>query len=179
MVLPIEGLLDYEKQALRDLADALPVINVPWRQASFNNPTFWSKPLVITSAVPVNPGSTWTDVIDLFGRAASSALVNGYTATCFGDAAIDDLEYRFLYNGSLPPFVTILPGVEYNKTGPSIFPVIPRETFFIVRPIDRLQLQVRNNSASPRYSIAALYGWFFDDNNPYEINVREGITDVR
>lgn len=178
MTAPFE-LLDYEKQAVRDFVDALPGMNLPWRQASFNNPTFWSKPLVLTAALPINPGSTWTDVFDLRGRTSSTGLVNSYTATSFGDASIDDLEYRFVFNGALPPFVSFVSGVEYSKSAPATFPVIPRQTFFTVRPIDRLQLQVRNNSAAPRYLIAALYGWFFDDNNAYEINYREGITDVR
>ncbi len=55
---------------------------------------------------------------------------------------------------------------------------MPRKTFFTVRYFDRLLIQVRNNEPVAQYAIGAFYGWYFNDTNPAERNVREGITDV-
>ncbi len=176
--MPAPQLLDYEKQAVRDFVDSLPEANLPWRRPSYNDPTFWSKPLVQPYIRPLGNSTLWTTVLDLSGNLALTAYVNGYTATTFGDAALSDVEFRIVLNGALVSSMSLLQNVEYNKTGPSIFPVIPRETSFIVRFNNRLQLQARNNNVAPRYIIAAFYGWYFDDSNPGEINFREGMTDA-
>lgn len=171
-------LLDYEREAFRNFVDALPRSTLPWRQPSFNQPTFWSEPLVLSYIRPIGGSSGWVDAIDLRGNLAYTARVSGYVATTFGDAALSGVEFRFLYNNALVSTVSLAQDIEYSKLGPSSYPTIPRETFFVVRFNQRLQLQVRNNNAAPRYVIAALYGWSFDDSNPGEINRREGLTDA-
>ncbi len=171
-------LLDYEKQAVHDLLKALPDSNLPWRQPSFNDPTFWSKPLVKTAIQPLDAGSGWTNILTLISKDIFTALVNGYVATTFGDAALSDVEFRFVYNNRLVSSTSILPNAEHHKLSSTSFPCIPQSTFFTVRETDRLQIQARNTNAAARMVICAFYGWYFDDNNPSEKNMREGLTDV-
>jgi hypothetical protein len=171
-------LLDYEKQAIRDFVDVLPSVNLPWRRPSFNDPTFWSEPLVATALRPLGGASGWTDVLALTGNLAYSAYVNGYVATTFGDATLSGVEFRLVLNGQLPTGMSIATNAELFKTGPAAFPVIPRDTSFIIRFDDRLQIQARNTNAAPRFIIAAFLGWYFDDANPAEKNTREGLTDA-
>lgn len=171
-------LLEYEKQAIRDLVDALPELNLPWRQPSFNDPTFWSRPLNETAIRPIDGSSGWETLLDIKGSTAYTACVEQYVAAPFGSALLADMDFRFVLNGSLVSTMSLQNGIEFHKTGPSTFPCVPRRTFFTLRFFDRLQLQVRNNSATAQYAIGAFYGWYFNDTNPNERNVREGITDV-
>jgi hypothetical protein len=171
-------LLEYEKQAVHDLLKALPDSNLPWRQPSFNLPTFWSKPLVNTIIRPVDYSTRWTNMITLVGKDIFTALVNGYVATTFGDTSLSDVEFRFVYNNRLVSSTSILTNAEHNKTSPTSFPCVAQKTFFTVRFNDRLQIQARNLNVASRMVICALYGWYFDDNNPAEKGMREGLTDV-
>lgn len=171
-------LLGYEKLAIRDLVDALPGSNLPWREPSYSKPTFWSRPLVETIIRPIDGNSAWENMIEVRGNPATTALVNSFVATTFGDATLSDVDMRLIINGRLVSGTSYLANVDYNKISPSTYPVIPRPTFAIVRYLDTLAIQMRNRNASPRLAICAFFGWRFDDNNPADKNFREGITDV-
>lgn len=166
----------YERQAFETIVRALPTSNMPVRRPSFNDPTFWSRPLVLTKIEPVAAGG-WVDFLVLPGILNYVYVVNKYVADSFGDNALSGLEFRLVFDGTIPPNFSILPGAEHHKQPVTAFPLVPQKTFFLVEENDNLILQVRNTGVFQQLVCCAFYGYAY---NTYmtEKNWREGVTDA-
>ncbi len=166
----------YERQAFGTVVRMLPRSNVPVRRPSYNDHTFWSRPLVQTKIEPVAAGG-WVNFLRLPGILNYVYVVDQYVADSFGDNALSGLEFRFVFNGTLPPEFSILAGAEHHKQPVTLFPMVPQDTFFLVSQTDELIIQVRNNGVFQQLVCCAFYGYAY---NTYmtEKNWREGMTDA-
>lgn len=166
----------YERAAFETLVRMLPKSNLPVRRPSYNKPTFWSRPVVVTKIEPVAAGG-WVDFLSLTGIPSYAQVVNKYVADAFGDNALSGLEFRMVFDGLLPPNFSILAGAEHHKQPVTSFPLVPQNTFFIIEPTDTLTLQVRNTGVFQQLVCAAFYGYTYETNTN-EKNWREGMTDA-
>lgn len=152
--------------------------NVPMRRPSWNDPTFWSRPLVKTIGIPLNAG-TWTDVLQLDGRSGYTAFVNGYTATTLDAAAIAQVRFRLLYNGRFLSTIDFVSDVERNRESATLFPTFPQETFFLIEtPRDNLRIQAINDGTFQQMVLCGFFGWYYDNKNQAERGNLEGLTDA-
>ncbi len=157
------------KQTLRDS-------NLPFRRPSNEQPTFWSYPVCETDIVPLAAGG-WTQILRLHGLPQFTQRVDKYVATTFGDQTLSGVEFRFLFNGTLAPNMTLANGVDHNKITASTFPVVFQSTSFLVEESDVLVLQARNTGVFQQLVCAALTGWRYDNRNSVDKTQRSVITD--
>ncbi len=138
--------------------------NLPIRRPSYTEPSFWSRPIFVTRSRPIPANTDWADYLVVTGLKQYIAVVTHYAATSVGDFALSGLEFRYRLDGSILPLgaVDLTPGIERNKTGPMVYPVIPRKLYQPVLETERLVLQVRNPTGIQRVAVGAMYGWYFD-----------------
>jgi hypothetical protein len=165
-----------ETAILGALQAALRNSNLPVRRPSNEQPTFWSYPLCLTKIQPV-PLQDWTNFLFLPGLKGNTYRVSSYVATTFGDQTISGVQFRFLFNGTLPPNMTLANGVDHNKTSSTSFPVVPQGTCFLVEEKDSLIIQVKSTNVFQQMACAALLGWRYDNPNSVDKTARSVITD--
>lgn len=169
----------YEQAALDSIVKAMRSSNVPVRRPSWNNPTFWSKSLTRTLAIPLEPSTSWSTVLEVKGLNGYTGIVEGYTATSFSPAAIADVEFRLAYKGALIPTVDFVSDVERNRESATLFPTFPQSTYFILdNDQSSLWIQARNNGAVQQMILCGFFGWYFDSQNQTERTTLEGMTDA-
>lgn len=170
-------MMDYERAAFEQMVRALPTSNLPIRRPSFNDPTFWSRPIVKTKIEPLLAG-TWVNFLEVQGAANYGVVIDKYVADSFGDNVLSNLEFRLIFGGTIPSNFSIVPGWEHHKPTPSSYPMVPQNTYFILETNDKLILQVRNTGVAQQLVTAAFFGYAF---NTYttEKGFRQGLTDNR
>lgn len=169
----------YEQAALLDIVKAMRGSNVPVRRPSWNLPTFWSRSLTKTVAIPLDASSSWSTILEVTGLNAYTGVVTGYTATAFAPADIANVEFRIAQNGALVPSVSLASGVETNRESGAQFPTFPRSIYFLLqKPTDSLWIQARNNGTLQQMVLCGVFGWYFDNANQAEIGTLEGLTDA-
>jgi hypothetical protein len=156
------ALLPYEAVAIAGICKALRGSNLQVRQPSYIEPAFWSRPLFKTAYTAIPPNTDWTDLVVVQGLKQYVALIKQYVATSYGDIAISGLLFRMLMNGVPITSVNLAPGVEFNKDGPMVYPIIPREIFIPVNETERFSLQVKNPTGAQSIAIGMLSGWFME-----------------
>ncbi len=164
---------------LETMFAALQNSNVPIRRPSWNDPTFWSRPLNTTIAIPLNASATWTNILTVRGRNSYTGRVTGYVATTFNPASIALVEFRFVFNGKLMPNVQLTPNVERNRQTPTLFPTFLQNIFMLLEnPDDQLTIQAMNTGVFQQLVLCAFYGWYYDNMNQAEKSTLEGLTDA-
>jgi hypothetical protein len=136
------------------------------RRPGWTNADFLSRPLVKTLPRQVGPVSGWVDYMDLIGRNYSIAVINKYVHTTFGDFNAASTQFRLYKNEGLVPDMQFQAGAERHKTGAAEYPTVPQPTYILLKPNDRLRLQVNNSGAVPQLILAAWYGWYFVTRSP-------------
>lgn len=155
------ALLPYEVVALAGICKALRGSNLQVRQPTYIEPSFWSRPIYKTAYMPITPYTDWADLLVLQGTKQYVALIKQYAATSLGDLAVSGLMFRMTLNGS-PLNVSLTAGIDVNKDGPNIYPIIPRTIFVPVNETQRFALQVKNPTANQQIAIGMLGGWFME-----------------
>lgn len=150
--------------------------NMPMRRPSHDQPTFWSLPLTPTKIEPLAAG-TWVNFLTLEGTPGFLKRVAAYVATTFGDQTISGVEFRFLFNGTLAPNMTLANDVDHNKISSTTFPAVFQRTFFLVGDKDKLILQARNTGVFQQLVCAAFFGWLFDNADGPDKNVHAVTAD--
>ncbi len=167
---------DFETMLGESIRRVLELSTIPVRLPSNYQPTFWSNPLTPTKIAPVANGG-WTNFLALQGIPGFVYRVSGYVATTYGDAALSDVDFRFVLNGGLAPNMSFTPGSDLNKISPTTYPVVPQRTFFYVGEQDRLILQARNNNLFQQLVIAGLFGWQYTTSDSPQRDSISVITD--
>jgi hypothetical protein len=158
---------------------ALQNSNVPFRRPSWNDPSWWSRPLNSTIIIPLSGGSAWSDILTIRGRNNYGARVTGYVATTYGAADVADVDFRFVYNGALISTIDFVSTVERNRETPTMFPTFPQKFFFLLNlQTDVLTIQAKNNGTYQQLLMCAFYGYYFDNKNQAERSTMEGMTDA-
>lgn len=156
------ALLPFEAVAVAGICKALRGSNLQVRQPSYIEPSFWSRPLYQAAYTPIGPNSGWTDLLVLEVRKQYVALIKQYVATSYGDLVTSGLIFRMLKNGVPLSNVSLTSGVETNKDGPMVYPIVPREIFIPVNETERFVLQAQNTSGMQQIAIGLLAGWYMD-----------------
>ncbi len=164
---------------LGPLFSALQNSNIPVRRPSWNDPTFWSRPLVETVAIPLNASASWSTILTAKGRSGYTGRVAGYVATTLTAATLASVQFRFVYNGKLLPNVDIESSVEWNRESATLFPTFPRKLFMLLEnPDSYLSIQAMNTGIFQQMLLCAFYGWYYDNMNQAEKSRLEGMTDA-
>lgn len=156
------ALLPYEAVALAGVCKSLRGSNLQVRRPTYTQPSYWARPLFLTAYTPIPGGTDWTDLIVVQGQKQYIALIKQYVATAYGDLAASGLIFRMTVNGAALTSVDLAAGVEVNKDGPNVYPVIPRSIFLPVNETDRFVLQVKNPTAFQQIAVGLICGWFMD-----------------
>jgi hypothetical protein len=172
------ALLPYEELALADFKNSLLRSTLPFRRPSLTNPEWRSNTLDKTAIVTLAASAGWTNILNLQGIPGYTWRVAQYVTTVIGDASLAGIQWRFVLNGTLAPYIQIPTGVEIGKIGPNIWPVVPSSTFFLVEQKDNLIIQAMNTGILQQMVLAGLMGWQFYNPNPAERDHFEFITDV-
>ena len=170
--------MDVPEQAIIDaLQLALRSSNLPFRRPSNAQPTFWSYPVCPTLIMPVALADGWVDFLTIQGQTGVTSRVSGYVATGYGDAALSNLEFRFIFNGTLAPNMDLGVSIEQNKITASSYPCVPQATNFLVEESDRLVLQVRTTNVFQQLVGGAFFGWRYNNPNSPDKGALAVITD--
>jgi hypothetical protein len=171
-------LLPYEQLALDTFKNALIRSSLPLRRPSNTDPTWWSNTLTKTAIATLSSSQGWINVLNLQGIPGWTWKVQSYVATVVGDASIANVQWRFILNGTIAPNMQLATGVEINKVGPNIWPVVPAETYFLIEQKDNLILQAKTTNVFQQMLIAGLFGYQYINPNVAEKDKYEFITDV-
>jgi hypothetical protein len=171
-------LLPYEQLALATFKNALIRSSLPFRRPSNTDPTWWSNTLTKTAIAPLSSSQGWTNVLNLQGIPGWTWRIEKYVTTVVGDATLAGIQWRFILNGTIAPYMTIPTGVDVNKIGPNIWPVVPAETFFLIEQKDNLIIQAKSTNIIQQMVVAGLFGWQYLNPNVAEKDKYEFITDV-
>lgn len=155
-----------EAAAMGSLLSAVEGTSHNIRRPAWTNPDFLSRPLVKTLARQVGAASGWIDYMDLIGRNYSVAVISKYVNTTFGDFNAANTQFRLFKNNGLVNDIQFQSGAERHKTGTADYPTIPQPSFILLKPNDRLVLQVNNSGVVPQLVLAAWYGWYFVTKSP-------------
>lgn len=153
---------------------------VPVREPSYNENSFWSSPITITRARPVDPGGGWVDFLEVPIQNLHARVIYKYGLTTETDGAA---EFRWVRGNTLLstwPFV-LTAGVErhLDRLAVNPYPVKLRNTFIFAKSIHRLRVQVRNLTLAQQYIWGVVYGWYYPTlESPNEISPQEGIDDT-
>jgi hypothetical protein len=172
------ALLPYEELALADFKNSLLRSTLPFRRPSNTDPEWRSNTLDKTAITTLSSGAGWTNILNLQGIPGFTWRVSGYVTTVIGDAALAGIQWRFVFNGTLAPYIQIPTGVEIGKIGPNVWPVVPSKTFFLVEQKDNLIIQAQSTNIIQQIVLAGLFGWQYYNPNPGEKARFEFITDV-
>ena len=166
-----------EAVAVSAFMQALRGSNLPIRRPSFNQQSFWSRPIFLTKPRPVSANTPWEDFLSISGVPHYIAVITHFVATTVGDSNINGLQYRFLLNGALLSGTQFAAGQELNKVGPNTYPVKYRPIYQPVTEIQTLTLQVQNLTGLQRTAVAALVGWHYETMDGTIIGTETGLTD--
>lgn len=172
------ALLPYEELALADFKNSLLRSSLPFRRPSNTDPEWRSNTLDKTAITTLSAAMGWTNILNLQGIPGWTWRVENYVTTVIGDAALAGVQWRFIFNGTIAPYVQIPAGVEIGKIGPNVWPVVPSETFFLVEQKDNLIIQAMTTNVIQQIVLAGLFGWQYYNPNPAEKDHFEFITDV-
>ncbi len=165
--------------AMEEVLRAMRDSNVPLRRPSFSNPTFWSRPLISTIAVPLAADTVWSDILTVNGLSGYSGMVTGYVATAYGDTSLAATRFRIIYNGSHVDTVDFVSSVERNRESATLFPTFPQATFFnLLSDKDSLTIQAINDGTFQQLVLCAFYGWYYDNSNQAERGSLGELTDA-
>lgn len=148
-------------QTLRD-EGALPVRRPSWEQ-----PTYWSRPITITEMPVLGPAAQWVDMLTLRAPVQYISVVTGYIATTATPAATSGVEFQMLLDGALLPHVTIAAAANLFQL--PLYPLQRRPTFVALAQNQVLSIQARNLGIIPRQLMLSFTGWSYDT-----INIERG-----
>ncbi len=169
----------YEQAALDSIVQAMRSSNIPVRRPSWNDPTFWSRPLTKTVIIPLSTDTAFSTVLEVRGLNGYTGVVTGYVATSYTPMDLSSVDFRLAYKGALIPTVELASGVERNRESGTQFPTFPQQTFFILdNDQSTLWIQARNNNVLQQTLLLSVYGWYFDNQNQAERGTLEGMTDA-
>lgn len=158
MTAPPFALERHEMVAFAALCKAMRGTNLQARQPSYTYPSYWSRPIFNTAYLPIPGNTDWTNLVVFSPPAQYVGIIQQYAATSLGDIGLSGLLFRILQSG-LSLGVAIAPGVEFNKTGPNSYPLIPRKIFLPVDETDTVIIQVKNPTGVQAVAIGMLAGW--------------------
>jgi hypothetical protein len=170
------ALYPYETVALAAICKALRGSNLQVRKPSYTYPSFWTRPLYATAYKPINANTSWQTLLEVKGKPQYIGIIKQFVATSLGSIALTGLEFRLLKNGTALD-VTLAPGIEFNKTGPNTYPIVPRDIFLPVNETETVQLEVRNPTGLQAIAIGLLGGWFIDSRDSTVTADSNAVTD--
>lgn len=155
-------------------------LSIPVREPSYTEPDFWSIPLTITRARPVEDNVLWQDFLGVPSQDLHPKVVKSYVATSFND---DVVRWRWIEGNGLlaPDSVDLNNAIERHidrlETHP--WPASFRPLNRRVGDSTQLKLQVLNTSGATQLCFAAVYGWYYPQLlSTNERSSREGVTDA-
>jgi hypothetical protein len=148
-------------QRMRD-EGALPV-----RRPSYEQPTFWSRPLTVTAMPALAPTPAWTDMLVWAAPRQYMTVVTGIVATTVNAPAAAATDFRVVVDGNPVSGIVFAPLANLFKLPQ--YPVQSRPTMITVAENQTISLQARNNSLFPQVLLLALTGWSYNT-----INVERG-----
>lgn len=157
---------------------------LPIRRPSYTSPTFLSRPVTATKAIPVNPtpitvvdpDPAWTDIVAFTAPVQYFSRISswGYAVLGTPDPA---MEFRLLLNGTDLSDVTLPDGVNICKA--DVWPIYPRKICILLNQNDRLVFQARNGGAAPQTVVGAFWGWSYPTTDvEFSSLANKGITDA-
>ncbi len=158
-------------QSLRE-GSALPI-----RRPSYTEPTYSSRPIAATAAVPIPVDGAWHDVLVLPVPIQYFNVVTDYAIATQEALTDPGVTFRMLLNGSPLPSVSFPAGIDLCKVDGDPWPLHRRPTWITFAPPDVLSIQAMNAAAVPKTALAAFWGWSYDTINSERGSTGEGITD--
>lgn len=164
----------------RVLARAAKDLTFPVRPPSYIAPSFWTEPLTITRARPLDPGAGWVDFLTVPNKDSHIKIVRSYIATPYleGQVAFRWLRAQTLYD---PDTLNLPANVErhINRIVANPYPARFRTTTFVSYANTEIVLQANNQSVDRQLAFAAVYGWYYPSlRDPFEAGERQGVDDT-
>lgn len=169
-----------ESMLARVLARAAKNFSFPVRPPSYSQPSFWSEPIVITRARPIDPGLGWVDFLSVPDKESHTKIIRAYIASSYNEGQVS---FRWIRGNSLldTDTVSIPANVERHINRLVAHPYPARFRSFTFPAFDRTQVVLQANNATNdiQLAFAAVYGWYYPDlRDPYEADDLEGIDDA-
>lgn len=151
--------------------------SLPLRRPSYQQPTFYSRPINETRMPLVPPGGGWTTVLEWEAPKQYISVITSYVATVAESLAAPDCSFRIFVNGAIPSGISIAAGANLFYTG--AMPLVPRAMHLAVNELNLFQLQMLNNTLFPRTAMCAVYGWSYPATDiEFGSGAAEGINDA-
>lgn len=149
---------------------------LPLRRPSYQEPTFWTRPLTRTALEVLAPTATWVPIITLTPPPQYVHLIQAISFATLEPLASPGVEFRLQLQGSEYPNVTYPPGIDICK--PATWPPLEQRPFSQAVPENfQFTLEARNLGVLPRMVLAGIYGWTYPTVE-IELGRMQGITDA-
>lgn len=150
------------------------------RKPSWEQPTFFSKPLLIT-AMPVLPPAVgplfpFTTVLSWRGPVQYVSVITGYTFSLVANPALVNVQFQVTINGALLPGLNFTPGVDLFKGGQ--YPLTQRKTMITVNENSVLAISAKNLTSVPQTLLLSLTGWSYPTLDAERSAAGQGVTDA-
>lgn len=145
------------------------------RRPSFENPTFWSRPLTHTSIQALAPTATFVPVLEWRAPIQYIATITQYAVATLEPLTSPGVEFQLLFDGALLPGVNLPAGVDVSKGAE--WPLWRRPLHLVLNETHLFTIAARNLAAVPKTVLAAIWGWNYDTID-IEFGPTQGITDA-
>jgi hypothetical protein len=141
-------------QTLRD-GGALQIRRPSWEQ-----PTYWSRPIIVTKMPVLMPTVDWVDALEWRAPVQFMSVITAFTATTVKTPETSNVTFQLAVNGFPMPAVGLAAAANLFK--PALYPVVQRQIFTTVAENQRFTIQAMNTGIIPQTLLLAISGWSYD-----------------
>lgn len=162
-------------QAMRD-EGAMPIRRPSWEQ-----PTYWSRPLTLTAMPALAPTPAvvpWVDVLTWTAPKQYMSVITGFVATTVTNPETANVSFQLVVDGN--PISGVELAAAANLFKPALYPVIQRPIFTTIAENQTIAIQAHNFGIIPQVLLLSLTGWSYDTINSErgsDGSGSQGITD--
>jgi hypothetical protein len=164
-------------QTMRD-EGALPVRRPSWEQ-----PTFYSKPLTVTGMPLLQPSPgplfDYVDVLRWVAPVQYITVITGYVATTVNNPLTAQVDFQIAVDGGLLQGIALSPAANPFKG--ALYPVTARPTQIALNETQVFTIRARNLGVIPQTLLLSIQGWSYPTTTierGSDGSGSQGITDV-